>query len=278
MPAPRVAFQGEAGAFSEAAARRVFGGDVITVPCPTFAGIAEQVLAGDAGYGMLPVENSIAGGVGGGYDVLSTGRLAVVGEVVEPIGLCVLGVPGAGLAEVRRVLSHPVALAQCQRFLDGLVEADALAVHDTAGAARLVAERGDRATVAVAGRFAAELYGLAVLAEDVQDRPDNQTRFFVVAAPGTPPPPASAFGSPRTALLFSTAHRPGALSDVLAPLAAAGINLSRIESRPADAPWHYNFFLELDADLADPVVATAVEQASRAARSLTVLGSFRRMG
>lgn len=279
----RVAFQGEGGAFSEAAIHRCFGeGAVEPLPCPGFADLADAVTSGRAGFGMLPVENSIAGGVAPSYDELRRGSLTVVGEVIEPIRLCLMGLPGASVKGLRRVLSHPVALGQCQAMLRRLDGVDAVAVHDTAGAARLVAEAGDAGVAAVASRRAASLYGLDVLLDDVQDRPDNQTRFFVVARPGTPvlEPGDVAPGAPglRTALLLATAHRPGALADVLVPLAAAGLNLTRIESRPADEPWHYAFFLELDGDAGEPRAAAALRAAADAARQLHVLGSFHRLG
>jgi prephenate dehydratase len=279
VSAPRVAFQGERGAFSEEMIRRCFGdGGAVPVPCRDFAALAAAVTDGGAEYGMLPVENSIAGGVAPAYDVLASKQLRVVAEAVQPIRLFVLGVPGASRDGVRRVLSHPVALAQCQTFLATLPEAEAIAVHDTAGAARLVAERQDPATVAVAPRMTAEIYHLEVLAEDVQDRQDNQTRFFVVARNGTPAPfPAPADAPQRSALLLATAHRPGALVDALTPLAEAGLNLLRIESRPAAEPWHYTFFLELDGDAAAPRASDAIAAARARARELHVLGTFSRV-
>jgi prephenate dehydratase len=277
--AVRVAFQGERGAFSEEAIRACFGGGAMPVPCRDFPALAEAVTSGAAQYGLLPVENSIAGGVAAAHDVLATMPLEIVGEVVQPIRLCLLGVRGATREGVRRVLSHPVALAQCQAFLGSLPAAEAIAVHDTAGAARMVAQRGERESAAVAGRIAAEIYGLDVLAEDVQDRADNQTRFFMLARPGTAPPATTRpAGIRRTALLLSTAHRPGALVDALLPFSEAGINLSRIESRPAAEPWHYNFFLEIDADATDPDTARAIERAAARARELRTLGSFVRYG
>jgi prephenate dehydratase len=276
---PRVAFQGERGAFSEEAIHQCFGdGGAVPVPCREFAALGHAVIDGEAEYGMLPVENSIAGGVAPAYDILGSKRLVVVGEVVQPIRLCLLVVPGAARDGITRVLSHPVALAQCQKFLAGLAGADAIAVHDTAGAARLVAERRDPATAAVAPRAAAGIYGLDIMAENIQDRADNQTRFFVVARPGTPSPFAAAADAPRrTALLLDTAHRPGALVDALQPLADAGLNMLRIESRPAREPWHYTFFLELDTDAAAPRAVEAIAAMRARAHDVHVLGSFTRV-
>lgn len=309
---PRVAYQGEAGAFSEEAIHAWFGsGRARPLPCREFQGIADAVTSGEAELGMLPVENSIAGSVTGAFDVLRRGDLVVLGEIVQPIRHCLLGVPGAAVTQVRRVTSHPVALAQCMRFLSTLEGAESVAIYDTAGAAREVSERRLPEVAAVAGRGAAERYGLTILAEDIQDRPDNQTRFFIVAGrdannaaterriAGDGPPahvPASATAAGpadrrqaegdgrrpqddrnvvrKTLLLLETQHRAGALSEVLQPFAAAGISLAHIIARPGDEPWHYRFFLEVEADHEDPAAAEAIAIARGRAYDLLVLGSF----
>ncbi len=270
---PRVAFQGEAGAFSEDAALAFFGGRAVAVPRRDFEAVGAAVAEGAVEYGVLPVENSLAGSVVAAYDILSRGRLTIVGEVVRPIRHCLLGVPGAEPAEVRRIISHPVALAQCTRFL-AVGSAEAVAVYDTAGAAREVAERGDPTLAAVAGRCAAERYGLAVLADGIQDRQDNQTRFFLVAAASARPVPSAPTDARKMVILLETEDRPGALVGALVPFALNGINLTRLESRPADRPWRYRFFLELSADAADPAAARAIEEARDRALSLRLLGSF----
>ncbi len=275
--APRVAFQGEPGAFSEDAVMTYFDGHAVAVPCRDFDGVGAAVLGGDVAYGVLPIENSLAGSVVGSYDVLARGGLAIVGEVIRPIRHCLLGVPGADPGGIRRIISHPVALAQCTRFLAGH-PAEAVAVYDTAGAAREVAERGDATVAAVAARVAAERYGLVVLAEDIQDRMDNQTRFFVV----TREDGAEEVGETsvragciyKTALLLETENRPGALVDVLLPFAANGINLTKLESRPAALPWRYRFFLELETSATDPAASRAIDEIRARAASLRLLGSF----
>jgi prephenate dehydratase len=179
----RVAFQGEAGAFSEEALRAYFGEQegVVVLPRRAFRGVAEAVVSGEAEYGILPVENTISGRVTDACDVLSTSSLAVVGEIVRPIRHCLLGVNAAGFEEIRQVISHPAALAQCKRFLSALRAVDVVGVYDTAGAAREVATRREPALAAVASRVAGDRYGLAVLAADIQDRTDNRTRFVIVA-------------------------------------------------------------------------------------------------
>lgn len=274
--AVRVAFQGELGAFSEEAARRFFSGPIEPVPCREFREVGAAVAGGSVAYGLLPIENTLAGSVVASYDVLAAEPLEVVGEVIVPIHHCLLGVPGTELARTTRVLSHPVALAQCSRFLLEHPTIEAVAVYDTAGAAREVARAGDPAVAAIAGRAAAQRYGLDILASNIEDRPDNQTRFLVVARAGSAPPAeaARAEGQKKTALLVETDNTPGALVQALLPFANRGINLSKLESRPAAAPWTYRFFMELEADAEAPDTQEALAEVRRRASALRILGSF----
>jgi prephenate dehydratase len=274
---PRVAFQGELGAFSEEAVHRFFGEGAEPVPCRDFAEVGKRTLSGDVDYGLLPIENSLAGSVVGSYDVLAGGELAIVGEVVTPIHHCILALPGTSLGEIRRIISHPVALAQCTRILKSLHGVEAVAVYDTAGAAKEVAETREPTQAAIAGRRAAERYGLDIVAEDVEDRPDNQTRFLAVVPATSRREPASAPGAATmTTLMLETANAPGALLRILSPFAARGINLTKLESRPAGEPWSYRFFIELDADAAAPNTAAAIEEARAHTRRFHLLGSYPR--
>jgi prephenate dehydratase len=175
----RVAFQGAHGAFSEAAARLALGGDIETVPCRTFLEVARAVRAGRVDRGVLPLFNTIAGAVKESHAALEGEALEVLGGVELPIEQCLLVVPGASVADVRRVISHPVALAQCSDFLAAHPAIEAVPAWDTAGAAREVAERGDPALAAIAARLAAERYGLEVAVAGVGGE-GNWTRFAVV--------------------------------------------------------------------------------------------------
>ncbi|HEX6070539.1 MAG TPA: prephenate dehydratase [Longimicrobiaceae bacterium] len=275
-----VAFQGELGAFSEEAVHRFFGEGVSPVPRRGFAEVGQAVASREVDFGLLPIENSLAGSVVGSYDVLSAGDLEVVGEVVTPIHHCLLGVPGTRLDEIAHVLSHPVALAQCQRFLQAHPAMEAVVFYDTAGAAREVATERQREKAAIAGRGAAERYGLDVLASDIEDRHDNQTRFLVVARPGERPSAAQAHGvgPMKSALLVETRNTPGALVRLLVPFADRGINLSKIESRPGTEPWSYRFFIEVEADANSPEAREALRDAAPHAARLQLLGTFARAG
>lgn len=272
---PTIAFQGELGAYSEEAIHHVFGADAEPRPCREFFEVGEAVESGQADLGLLPIENTLAGSVIPSYDVLATCDLTVLGEVVIPIHHCVLGLPESTTEGLTRILSHPVALAQCTRFLRSRPAVEAVAVYDTAGAARLVADTGDPKIAAIAGRAAAKRYGLRVIEPDVEDRHDNQTRFLVVARPGTAmPSPAPAAGAIKSLLIIETANEPGALVRVLEPFATEGVNLSKIESRPGDEPWTYRFFLEVQGDAAAPAVSAALAAVRRAALTTRLLGSY----
>jgi prephenate dehydratase len=269
----RIAFQGELGAFSEEAIRNL-DARATPVPCRDFIDVAQAVEHGDVDAGMLPIENTLAGSVVGSYDALTACEsLHVVAETVVEIHHCVLAPRGASLDALATVESHPVALAQCTRWLRAHPSITARAAYDTAGAARDVAERGDARAAAIAGRGAAARYDLDILAANIEDRSDNQTRFLMIART---PRALDRGAAARTALLITTPNVPGALLRVLEPLAANGINMSKLESRPADEPWHYRFFLELDHPAADPSLGAALEQLRGATESLRVLGTYSR--
>jgi len=279
---PTVAFQGEHGAFSEAAALRLRPRGT-PVPRRTFADVVASVESGDVDLGLLPVENTLAGGVVAAYDALAAGSVTAIAEVVIPIRLFVLGAPGADLSSVREVRSHPVALAQCGRFLAAHPHLSPLAVHDTAGAAQDVSELADVSIAAIAARGAADRYGLEVLAENVQDRPDNQTRFLLVQAAttrldlsrsgSTVPDPQRQIPRFKTALVVETDNRPGALRDLLEPFARGGFDLAFIESRPTGSPWTYRFLVEFRHDVRAQA-ETVANEVLAVARRVSVLGTF----
>lgn len=267
---PSVAYQGAPGAFSEEAVAACFGGDATAVACREFVDVTRAVTSGAVAYGILPVENSLAGTVTSAYDALAASELEAVAEVVLPIRHFLMGVPGSDTSTLRTALSHPVALAQCTRFLARHAHIRPEAAYDTAGAARDVAGRGDRMCGAIAARSAADRYGLVILAADIQDRPDNATRFLGIGRARAQRQWMPRGHPVRCILLAETANRPGALIELLAPFARRGINLTKLESRPGEEPWTYRFIVELEGT----DVGAAVAEAADHVASLRVLGSF----
>lgn len=272
----RVAFQGDRGAYSEEAARlAVPGGEerVRGVPCPRFRHVFDAVAAGEADFGIVPIENSLAGSVRENYDLLLERDLHVVGERYLPIRHCLMALPGTELSGVELVLSHPQALAQCSRTLSELLpEAERRAEPDTAGSARRVREEGMREAAAVASERAADVHGLRVLRRGIEDHPDNVTRFLVL---GTEP--SEAGPDAKTTVVFSGENEPGLLYRCLGAFARRGIDLTKIESRPlAGSAWEYVFYLDFRGRASDPETARALEEMEEAAALLRVLGSYPR--
>jgi prephenate dehydratase len=269
-----VAFQGELGAFSEEAVVRLFGAEAEPVPCRENRDVARRVAAGAADAGLLPVENTLAGSVPASYDaILAEPTLHVVGEIVIPIHHCVMASAGARLEDLRVIESHPVALAQCAAWFAAHPDIEARAAYDTAGAARDVARAKDPARGALASRIAATHYGLTLLATDVEDRADNQTRFVALERAPAALAPATAA---KTILMLEVDNTPGALVRVLTPLSAHGLNLTKIESRPTGEPWTYHFVLEFEHEANDARVAAALAEVQRQAAATRVVGMYAR--
>lgn len=264
-----VAFQGEAGAYSEQAIRQHFGPDVGTIPCRTFADIFEAVHDRRANWAMLPVENSLAGTVIPAYDQLVDHDLRIQAEVILRVEHCLMANPGQTLAEIQRARSHPQALAQCEQSLRRL-GIEAITHYDTAGAARDLAAVPEPGTAAIASSLAAETYGLEILINNLEDLTLNFTRFFVL---GLKDPPHHE--NSKTSIIFTTRHEPGALYTVLGELAGRKINLTKIESRPRrNRPWHYLFYVDFEGHEDDPEVREALLGILKLSSFVKVLGSY----
>ena len=253
VQAVNVAYQGLAGAFSEAAAAALFPGATL-VPRPTFAEVFAALEGSEVDATVVPVENTHAGSVVDVYDLLRQHSGAkIIAELVLRVRHCLLGVPGAQLEGVQVARSHPQALAQVEDFLRARQIRPEVA-FDTAGAAAAVAELGDRTVAAIASRRAAERYDLEVLADSIETSRDNFTRFFALSrdadrAIAERIPPALRGGPTKTSLVYKTANLPGALVRSLQPFAVAWLQLSKIESRPSRAaPWDYVFYLDFEGD------------------------------
>lgn len=262
-----IAYPGTAGSFSHGAARDAFP-DGECVPYATFPEAARAVEEGLADYALLPVENSFAGAVLPTYSLLEKLPLHIVGETMKAVRHHLLGLPGARLADIRRISSHPQAIAQCDAFLSGLKEVQIETSANTAISAQEVAACGDLSFAAIASADAAKEYGLIPLAENIQTSAQNTTRFFILARSPIP------LGVPTKATVaFRVNNEVGALVRVLASFAESGLNMSRIESRPlADTPFQYFF----SADFEGNMDAEHLSRAMVAARPLT--GSLRLLG
>jgi prephenate dehydratase len=279
---PPVAFQGEPGAFSEEAVLSYFGAEGASpTAVPTWRAIFEAVRDGDARAGVAAIESSLAGSIRETYDLLAEfydDGIRIVGEVSVPVRLALLALPGQSIDTIERVYSHAQALAQADEFLRGR-SWQVMTTYNTAGAARMISERRERMAGAIASPRVAALYGLEVLADNVQTGDDNRTRFAVLALQDGPagvrrPAPDQLM---KTILVFAVRNVPGSLHRCLGAFAARGVNLSRLESRPSrTARWEYVFWVDLDADAADPVCASALADLRAEAQMVRVLGSYAR--
>jgi len=266
-----VAFQGEVGAYSEEAAVDFFGPSIEVKPRETLDAVFDAVDRGDAQFGVVPIENSLEGSISQVYDLLLDSSLKVRGEIELRVIHCLIANPGAKLDLIRRVYSHPQALGQCRAFLKHL-NSELVPTYDTAGSVKMIKERGITDGAAIAGMRAAEIYGMEILAREIEDNPNNFTRFFVLAKNDSPPT-----GNDKTSIVFSVSHRPGALYGLLRELAASQINLTKIESRPTrQRPWEYNFYLDFEGHREDTSSREALGKIEQIALFVKVLGSYPR--
>ena len=270
----RIAFQGERGAFSEAAAVQLLGESISTVPCATFDAAFRAVPEGHADALLAPVENSLAGSVVRVYDLLLESNLTIVAETILPIEHHLIGCPGSSLEGLRSVSSHPMALAQCERFFLEHPGLRRVPAEDTAGSVRQALANGDRTAAGIAGRRAAEHYGGVILKESIQDNSENFTRFVLLV----PSVQASSFSpaeARKVSIALRLAHKPGALLAALEPFARNSVNLLKIESRPIHGrPWEYQFFVDIEAASREPL-ERALRETRKATSELRVLGFYR---
>ena len=269
----RVAFQGEPGAFSEAAAVKLMGDGIRTVPRTTFDAAFGAIAEGAADALLVPVENTLAGSVVRVYDLLLENKLEMCGETILSIEHQLMGMPGAKREDLKAVASHPMALAQCERFFAANPQLKRVPAEDTAGSVREMMERGEKQFAAIAGRRAAGHYGAVILQENIQDNAENFTRFVLLL----PPEEAKRYRGPdakKISLAMRLAHKPGALLASLEPFANHGVNLLKIESRPIHGrPWEYQFSLDVEAEEPEHL-EHALREAAEATSELRVLGKY----
>jgi prephenate dehydratase len=277
----RIAFQGEAGAFSEAAAVQLLGEEIVTVPRPTFDAAFRAMADGAADALLVPVENSLAGSVVRVYDLLLESALTISAETILRIEMNLTACPGATLSNIRSVSSHPMALAQCERFFGEHPDIKRLPAEDTAGSVREAIARGDKTHAAIAGKRAAIRYRGEIIAERIQDNAENFTRFVLLHRLKEPTrdfvlkTAVAASGSHimKMTIAMRLAHRPGSLLASLEPLARQRVNLLKIESRPIHGqPWEYQFFVDLEAPAS--CLEDALADLRNATREVRVLGVY----
>lgn len=266
-PIPAVAYQGVPGGYGEQAALEHFG-TAQWKACETFGAVVRAVQAGEADYGVLPLENSVTGPVVQPMDLLAASGLSIVGERSLPIRHCLVGVAGAQEEEIRQVVSHEQGLAQCSQYLESHPAMAVSARRNTAEAARYVAQKGDPACAAVASSRAAGLYGLSILRRDIQNDRGNTTRFVMIARK------RCSSGS-KTSVYFVIRNISGSLQAALEALARHGINLIALHTRPIPREkWSYGFFADLSGGLDQPHLAAALEDLRTQCQQMTILGSY----
>jgi len=269
-----IVYAGEPGAFAEDAVLAAFG-DVPRTAVGSFRAVFQAVTDGEASAGVVPIENVINGTVRENYDLLVEYDLLINGEVMVPVHLCLAAAPGQRLDDIERVYSHIQALGQAETFLRSQPW-QLLSTYNTAGAGKAIAESGERGAAAVLSPRAAALFGLEILADDVGDLPGNRTRFLVLARSGARPP--DLVDPPtrrRTTLVVAVRNEPGTLLAVLRVIAAHGLNMRKLESRPSrERAWEYVFWIDLDGDLADGPMADALDEVRGVTTMTRVLGSY----
>ena len=267
----RIAFQGAEGAYSEAAARRAWP-HAETVGCESFDAVFRAVAAGQVSHGILPVENSVGGSIHRNYDLLLEQDLPIVAETELAVVHNLLALPGVQKSAIRRVLSHPQGLAQCEAYLRHMEGVELVATYDTAGSARLIRDGGLTDTAAIASARAAELFGLDVIQAGIQDFEENITRFVLIARE-----PHATGVADKTSIAFALHNAPGALFKALSVFALRDIDLTKLESRPARGlPWEYVFFADLGVGRADVRCGRAIVHLAESARWVKSLGSYPR--
>ena len=267
----KVSFQGEPGAYSEQAVFNYFGKDVETIPCESFDVMFDSVISERSDMALAPIENSLAGSIHQNYDLLLRHNLHIVGEYFLRVRHCLIANPGVKKEDIKKAISHPQALGQCAAYLRNHgIKAEQ--VYDTAGSVKMLKESGAKDVAAIASRRAAELYGMQILEEGIEDNPENYTRFLAVGREAVVPE-----GEAKTSIVFTLKNMPGALFKALSVFALRDIDLTKIESRPLQGkPWEYLFYIDFVGSTSDEMSKRALDHLGEYAVTLRVLGSYPR--
>ena len=266
----KIAFQGELGAFSQHAGRRIFGSKIEPFPCRSFAEAFKAVAHGKAECAVVPIENTLAGSIYQNYDLLAHHSLEIVGETLLRVEHNLITHPGTSLRQIRQIYSHPAALEQCKRLLGRLRKAETVSFYDTAGSVKYIRDRVLTGAAAIASADAARIYGMKILRRSIEDDPENYTRFLALSRRKK-----FASGGDKTSIVFGLKNEPGVLFKALSVFALRNIDLSKIESRPIrGTPWEYLFYLDLQSDIRSRECLNALRHLRELAPYLKVLGSY----
>jgi prephenate dehydratase len=265
-----IAYQGERYAFSEIAATQFFGKDITCVPCKTFDNVFEAVESGSAEFGIIPLENSLTGSIHRNYDLLLEHELTVVGEVFLRVEQHLIANPGVSLSDIKTVYSHPQALEQCRKFLTSLPGVEPVASYDTAGSVKMIHDKKMRDAAAIASELAAQVYKMQIIKQEIEDIPENFTRFHVLSSG------EKIIAEPdKTSIVFSMKNIPGALFKALSVFALRDIDLLKIESRPLRGkPWAYIFYLDFSGRMDEERSQNAIRHLQEMSNFLKILGSY----
>lgn len=267
----KVSFQGEPGAYSEQAVFNYYGKEVETIPCESFDVMFDSVVSGKSDAALAPIENSLAGSIHQNYDLLLRHNLHIVGEYFLRVQHCLIVNPSVKMDDIKKAISHPQALGQCAAYLrnHGIKPEQ---VYDTAGSVKMLKESGAKDVAAIASKRAAELYGMQILEEGIEDNAENYTRFLAVGRESVVPE-----NEAKTSIVFTLKNVPGSLFKAMSVFALRDIDLTKIESRPLQGkPWEYLFYIDFIGSTQDEPVQRALDHLGEYAVILRVLGSYPR--
>ncbi len=263
----KVSFQGERGAYSEAAARSFFAEDIETVPLSTFAEVLESTISGNTDYSVLPVENSLEGSVGESYDLLYSTSLNAMGEIYHRIEHCLIG--NGSLEEVDTVYSHPQALGQCRDFIQKN-NMKTVPTYDTAGSVKIIKEINKKNVSCIASKTASQIYKMPIVSENISNKLNNYTRFLVLSKKTD-----EETGSDKTSIIFSIKHEPGSLFRIIENFHSYNVNLTKIESRPTKSKnWEYNFYVDFEGHAKNPQILKMLGKIKNKTLFMKTLGSY----
>ena len=264
----QVSFQGERGAYSEAAARLFFNDkEIDSVPCVTFSKVLEKTSSGKTDYAILPVENSLEGSVGESYDLLYSTSLNAIGEIYHKIEHCLIST--GKLDEIESVYSHPQALGQCRRFIESH-KIKTIPTYDTAGSVKIVKELDSKNNACIASKAASEIYNMPVISDNIANNQNNYTRFLILSKDES-----SETGNDKTSIIFSIKHEPGSLHRIIEKFYKNNINLTKIESRPTrENAWEYNFYVDFEGHKQNQFISEILEEIKQDTLFLKILGSY----